>query len=54
MVLEAFSWKNEMKKAERKLAENIKNYERNGLGNKAAQSKETLLSLKKRISETFA
>ncbi len=52
-MVHAFSWKGAMKKAEIKLAKNIKIYESIGRGNKAADAKKRLLELKKRISETF-
>lgn len=52
--MEAFSWKNEMKKAELKLAKNIKIYEKIGKGNKAIEAKRTLLELKKRIADYYS
>ncbi len=53
MPIEAFSWKKEMLKAEKKLATNIKIYERVGKGKRAMDTKAELLILKKRISEMF-
>ncbi len=42
-----------MKKAELKIAKNIKLYEKLGKGNKTAENKLKLLELKKRIAETY-
>ncbi len=51
--IHTFSWKDEMQKAEKKLARKIIIMEKIGKGNKAAEAKANLLTLKKRISETY-
>ncbi len=49
-----FSWENAMRAADKKLTENIKIYEKQGMGKKAMLAKEKQLELKKRIKDTFA
>lgn len=54
MKIHTFSWKQTMLDAEKHTAAVILIYEKTGKGNKAAQSKQRLLELKKRISDLYA
>ncbi len=52
-MVNKFSWKNEIKKAELELNVEIKHYEKTGQGQSAIKAKQKQLELKKRVSDLF-
>ncbi len=48
-----FSWQSELKRAERKKVEHIKNMERIGKGTQVMEAKAALLELRQRIKDLY-